>query len=183
MRKSGKKRFKKQDLIKEFRINQQIRSPLLQVITDDGEMLGEMKLEEARAKAQEAGLDLVEVSPKANPPVAKIMDYGRQRYQNEKLLQRQKVKQKKVDIKGIRLSLRISQHDKDVRLKQAKKFLGKGDKLKIELILRGRERQMKDMARDIIKNFIAELEKEMPITTEQPLSMQGGRFSVIILTK
>ncbi|MFH1172965.1 MAG: translation initiation factor IF-3 [bacterium] len=183
MRKSGKKNFKAKEEIKDFLINQQIRSPRLKVITEDGEMLGEMSTAEALSKALEAGLDLVEVSPKADPPVARIMDYGRHRYQTEKIIQRQKAKQKKVETKGLRLSLRISQHDKDVRLSQAKKFLGKGDKLRIELILRGRERQMKYMAREIINGFIAELEKEMPIAIEQPISFMGNRFSIIVLTK
>lgn len=183
MRKSGKKHFQKQETVKDFRVNQRIRAQILRVIDENGEMLGEMSLTQALQKANEVGLDLVEVSPKAEPPVAKIIDYGQHRYQMEKLLKKQKSRQKKVDIKGIRLSLRISEHDKTTRLNQAKKFLTGGNKLKIDLILRGRERQMKDLAKEIINNFIAELAKETPIAVEQPLDFQGGRLSIIVLTK
>ncbi len=180
MRKSYRSYFQPKSEVKDFHINQQIKSPQLRVIDENGEMLGELSLSESLQKAQEAGLDLVEVSPKANPPVAKIMDYKQYRYQTEKYLRKQKVKQKKVEIKGIRLSLRIGQHDRETKLNQAKKFLARGDKLKIELILKGRERQMADLAREIIKNFIAALETEMPVKTEQPLTIMGGRLSTIL---
>ncbi|MFH1226041.1 MAG: translation initiation factor IF-3 [bacterium] len=180
MRKSFRGHFKPQQEVKDFRLNMQIKSPILRVINEDGHPLGELTLSAALAKAEEAGLDLVEVSPKATPPVAKIMDYGRHRYQTEKMLQKQKARQKKIDIKGVRLSLRISDHDRETKLNQAKKFLAGGDKLKIELILKGREKQMFPLAKEIVNNFITAIKAEIPVKIEQPLSAMGGRLSVIL---
>lgn len=135
--------------------------------------------------AREQELDLVEVSPKAQPPVAKITDYGRLRYQKEKEVQKQKVKQKKVEVKDIRLSLRISPHDLEMRLQQAIKFLGRGDKIKIEINLRGRERQMAGKAVEIIKNFESKLKTtaELNIIEEQGLTRQMNGFNMIIINK
>lgn len=139
-----------------------------------------MDTTQAAALAQERGLDLVEVSPLANPPVAKIVDYSKLRYQEEKERRKERAKQKKIEIKGIRLSLRISEHDIDVRVSQAVKFLGQGDKVKIEMILRGRERQYGHLARQVIDKFIKATNALTPVNTEQQLSIQGGRVSVII---
>lgn len=183
MRKSYRSYFQPKAEIKNFFINQQIKAPRLRVIDENGEMLGELSLFEALQKAQEAGLDLVEVSPKANPPVAKIMDYKQYRYQTEKYLRKQKVKQKKIETKGIRLSLRIGQHDLDTKTTQAKKFLADGNKIKVELILKGREKQMTATAREVIEKLLAELSKATPLVIEQPLTFMGGRFSVIVCKK
>ena len=182
MRRTRRKPRKK-ITIREFRCNQQIHAPEIKLIDENGKMVGLTKTPDALRQAQEAGLDLVEVSPKACPPVAKIMDYGRYRYQTEKQLQKQKTKQKKVTIKGVRLTMRISSHDLDVRLSQAKKFLTKGNKVKVEMRLGGRERQMIPLAKEIINKFIDSINTEIPVQIEQPLTRQGGRLSVIILNK
>jgi translation initiation factor IF-3 len=170
---------------KRFRANQQIRVPEVFLIDENGQSVGVMPTSKALAMAAEAGLDVIEVNPKADPPVVKIMDYGQFKYKKEKEAQKQKVKQKKVEIKGIRLSVRISQHDFDFRLDQAKKFLERGDKLKLELILKGRERQHPEKAEEIMKKFY-HLLKETPgfnMEIEQGLTKQGGRFNIIMINK
>lgn len=168
-----------------YRTNEKIRVPELYVITDEGEVLGVMPTHEALARAQEMEMDLVEVSPKANPPVAKITDYGRMKYKAEKLMSKQKAKQKKTEVKDIRLSLRISPHDLDLRYNQALKFIEKGNKLKVEIILRGRERQLQDKAREIMENFVRRLKAEegLAIVTEQALTRQANGFNMVLANK
>lgn len=155
------------------------------LINEHGDQLGVMPFGQALATAEEAGLDLVEVNPKGNPPVVKIIDYGQFKYKKEKEAQRQKVKQKKVEIKGIRLSMRISQHDFEVRVEQAKGFLLKGNKLKLELSLKGRERQHPEKAHEIMNKFVEMLKQsgEINIEIEQGLTKQGGKFNIILINK
>jgi translation initiation factor IF-3 len=170
-----------------FKANQQIKSEMVFLIDENGEGAGEMKASEALARAQEFGLDLVEVNPKANPPVVKIIDLGQMKYEHEKKLRKQKIMQKKIDIKNIRLSFRISDHDFSIRLNQAEKFLVKDNKVKVELNLKGREKQYPDRAKEIMEKFLKQLkEKEEPnknlhIEVEQPLTRQGGRFTMIVI--
>lgn len=168
-----------------FRANSQIRVPEVFVIDENGEALGVMATAEALQKAQEADLDLVEVNPKASPPVVKVVNLGQLKYEKEKQVHRQKMQQKKVETKNIRLSFRISEHDLSMRIAQAEKFLAKDDKVKIELILRGRERQYPQKAAEIVNSFVAELKtnQDLSIEIEQPLTNQGGRFTIILTNK
>ncbi len=168
-----------------FRANSQIRVPEVFVIDENGEALGVMATAEALQKAQEADLDLVEVNPKASPPVVKVVNLGQLKYEKEKQVHRQKMQQKKVETKNIRLSFRISDHDLSMRIAQAEKFLAKDDKVKIELILRGRERQYPQKAAEIVNSFVAELKtnQDLSIEIEQPLTNQGGRFTIILTNK
>ena len=179
------KRAKAKPKIEMFKINQNIKTPQVRVINDDGDNLGVMTTEQALQMAQEQGVDLVEVFPTAQPPVAKITDYGRMKYQKEKYLHKQKTRQKTVDTKDIRLSLRISQHDIDLRLNQATKFLEKGHKLKVEIILRGRERQLKSRAADIVKAFYGKLQENenLKLAVEQSLTQQVNGFTMIVVNK
>jgi translation initiation factor IF-3 len=179
------RRPKPKPKIEMFRINQQIRAPELRVIDDDGQNIGVMSAAQALQMAQEQEMDLVEVFPKAQPPVAKITDYGRMKYQKEKYLHKQQARQKKVDIKDIRLSLRISQHDFDMRLQQATKFLERGDKIKVEIILRGRERQLRDKATDIVNTFYKKLgeNEKFSLAIEQNLTRQVNGFTMIVVNK
>lgn len=131
--------------------------------------------------AQERALDLIEVYPLADPPVARIQDYNKMKYQEAKDRKKEKAKQKKVEIKGIRLSLRIGRGDIDIRVKQAVKFLNENDKVKIELNLRGRERQHKDLAREIIEKFIQLVSEEVPVKREQDITLQGSKLSALIV--
>ena len=124
-----------------FRSNAQIRVPEVSLINEEGENIGTIETAKALQMAEEAGMDLVEVNPKANPPVVKIMDFGQFKYERENKAHKQKLQQKKVETKNIRLSVRISEHDFEFRLDQAAKFLAKDNKLKIEIMMRGREKQ------------------------------------------
>ncbi|MBI2483907.1 translation initiation factor IF-3 [Candidatus Uhrbacteria bacterium] len=180
MRKNYRK-SRPEPIKKHYRINEAIRAESVRLIDEEGEHKGTMPFAEALKIARDLELDLVEIEPTADPPVCKIVDVGKLRYQQEKELKKQRAKQKKVEVKGIRISLRISDHDRAVRVSQAAKFLEQNDKVKLEMVLRGRERQRGGMARDIIKDFISELEaKGFSLGTETPVSMQGGRLSTII---
>ncbi|MEK7203157.1 MAG: translation initiation factor IF-3 [Patescibacteria group bacterium] len=170
---------------KKFLLNHFIKSPTVFLINENGESLGVMETGKALVLAMEAGMDLVEANPKAVPPVAKIVDFGKFKYQKERRLQHQKVKQKKVEIKGLRLSARISQHDFDFRSDQAEKFLKRGDKIKLEIILKGREKQHPEKAEEVIKKFIEGLKanKNLNIEIEQGLTKQSGKFNILIINK
>lgn len=150
------------------------------MIGAEGEVLGVLPTAKAIELAQAKELDLVEVSPKANPPVCKILDYGQFKYQQEKDARKQKAQSKEVETKGIRLSVRIGEHDLEVRKKQARKFLDRGDKLKIELVMRGREKAHKDVAKDVMNNFINSLKEEYEIRVESAPAYQGGRMNAIV---
>ena len=171
--------------VKTVRVGNQIRVPQVRLINEDGEQLGVVQTKQALFMAEQAELDLVEVSPKAQLPVAKITDYGRMKYQKEKQIHKQKASQKKIEVKDVRLSLRISSHDMEMRLNQATKFFEKGHKLKVEIILKGREKQHWGKAVEIVKNFIAKLKenKQFNLIEEQGLTRQQNGFNIILVNK
>lgn len=152
----------------------------MRVIDEQGEMRGVLPIKEALKIAEDAGLDLIEVSPKANPPVCKVLDSGSYKYQKEKEMKKQRAQSKQTEIKGIRLSLKIGTNDMEVRLKQAKKFLEKGSKVRIEMILRGREKAHAGRAIEVINGFIELLRQDFDIKVEQPVKKQHGRMNTII---
>lgn len=170
--------FKKQ--VKKLRINEQIRVPEVRVIDNKGEQLGVKNTRDAIELARSMNLDLIEVSPVAKPPVCKIMDYGSYQYQQDKKERKQKAKQKKIEVKGIRITLKIGPNDLETRKNQAIKFLSKGNKVKIDLILRGREKAHADRAKDIMKSFADSLAEKENIVVEQDITKQGGRLFMII---
>lgn len=139
--------------MQKFRLNHQIKAPEIRLISDSGEQLGVMKLSAALALAQEHGLDLIEVSPLAAPPVAKLMDVAKFRYQQKKAEQLQKKKAKKVEVKTVRLSARIGRHDMATKAKQADGFLAEGDLIRVELRMRGREQAFADLGFRQIQEF------------------------------
>lgn len=161
------------------RINEQIRAAQIRVIDNQGNQLGIMTPFEAMQIAREREIDLVEVAPLANPPVCRIMDYGKFQYQQSKQDRLSKAKQKKIDVKGIRLGIRTDEHDLDFKKNQAEKFLKKGDKVKIEIILRGREKARKDLARNNLNLFIKAI--TVPHTIEQEIKSFPGGLNVIII--
>ena len=163
-----------------FKINKKITAPEVRVIDAEGEMRGVLTIKEALALAEESGLDLIEVSPKAQPPVCKIMDFSNFKYQKEKEAKKQRAQSKEVEIKGIRLSFKIGTNDLNVRIKQAKKFLEKGQKIRIEMILRGREKEHFNRAKEIIDSFVEQLGEDYGIRVETPLKRMGGRLHTII---
>jgi translation initiation factor IF-3 len=173
-------KFNNNNLSRRYRTNNFIRVPEVRLIDEDGQNLGVMPTSQALALAQERGLDMIEVSPLAQPPVVKIANFSKLKYQAEKERRKEKAKQKKIEIKGIRLSLRISEHDIDVRVHQAAKFLGVDDKVKIEMLLRGREMQHANLAYEIIKKFVEAVNQLIPTIIEQPLGRQGSKISVVI---
>ncbi len=168
-----------------FKANAQIKALEVFVIDEDNQALGKMTTEAALKMAQDAELDLVEVNPKANPPVVKIVNLGQLKYEREKQAHRQKMQQKKTETKSIRLSFRISEHDLGLRVAASEKFLAKDNKVKVELILRGREKQYPQKAAELVKGFVAKLQAnpDLHIETEQPLTNQGGRFTIILFNR
>lgn len=163
-----------------YLVNDNIRFPTVRVITDGGGHLGVIPTAEALQKAREMEMDLVVIQPKAEPPVAKIVEFGKFKYEQEKEARKQKAKAKTVEVKGIRLSARIGPHDIEVRKEQAKKFLENGDKVKVEIILRGREKRHGDLARKIIEQFVAALNKDIPLRVDQSVQNQGGQLTSIV---
>lgn len=166
--------------VPKFKKNREIKADEVRVIDHNGDMRGVISLDEALSIAREAGLDLIEVSPKAEPPVCKIMDYGNFKYQKEKEAKKQRAQSKEVETKGIRLSMRIGKSDLEVREKQAKKFLEKGHKIRIEMILRGREKAHFDRAKEIVNDFIKSLESDYELRVEAPIKRAGNRLHTII---
>ncbi len=166
-----------------YRINQFIKAPEVRLIDDSGQNLGVVPTSRALQLAREQEMDLIEVSPLAVPPVAKILNYSKLKYQEEKERKKEKARQKKIEVKGIRLSLRISKHDIDTRINQAEKFLSEGNKVQIELILKGREKQHRNVAINIINDFIKSVDEKLPIKVEQTIKIQGGRISTTLTKK
>ncbi|MFH1767352.1 MAG: translation initiation factor IF-3 [Patescibacteria group bacterium] len=166
--------------IPQFKVNRSIKAPEVRVIGAQGEMHGVITIDEALSIAREAGLDLIEVSPKANPPVCKIMDFSNFKYQKEKEAKKQRAQSKEVETKGVRLSMRIGINDLNVRLNQANKFLEKGHKVRIEMIMRGREKEHFNRAREIVDGFIAQIQETYEVRVESPMKRAGNRVDTII---
>ncbi|MFA4845530.1 MAG: translation initiation factor IF-3 [Patescibacteria group bacterium] len=174
-------RFRKPKLdIQQYRVNARIKAESVRVVGAQGEALGVLPLAEAIALAQAKEMDLVEVSPKAEPPVCKILDYGQFKYQKEKEAKKRKAQSKEIETKGIRLSVRIGTHDLEVRVEQAKKFFEKGDKVQVDLPLRGREKAHKDVAEAVMVQFLEMLKAHYPLRVEQPIKFQNGRMIMVL---
>ncbi len=148
------------------------------LIDERGTSVGTISTAEALRMAQERGFDLVEVAPYAKPPVCKLLDFGAYQYRLEKQERKAKAHQKRVEVKGVRISFKIGDHDLAVRQETAKRFLSEGHKVKIEMILRGREFAHQDRARENVREFIAAMGDG--IYVEQPLNKQGNKLFCII---
>jgi len=138
-----------------------------------------MNLEVALQMARERNLDLIQVTERVEPPVCKIMDYGKYQYALQKKERAARVK-KGGEIKGVRLGFNISLHDIEVRANLAEKFLNKGDRVKLEMVLRGREKSLSDFAKGKINQFLEILEKKVPIKIERVLKKEARGFTMII---
>lgn len=160
-------------------MNLQILAPEVRLIDEETGTSNVLSRDEALRIARERQIDLVEVSPLAAPPVVKLVDFGKFRYQQEKLDRKQKAKQKRVDVKGIRLSFKMSPHDREVRVAQAMKFLKDGDKVKVEMLLRGREQAHIDIAKTMFNEFTTAI--DLPVKFDQELKRLGGMLSAIIM--
>ena len=138
---------------KELQINEEIRDKELRVISNDGEQLGIMSASEALRLAEERDLDLVKISPQAKPPVCKIMDYGKYRFDMAKRVKEARKNQRVVDIKEVRLSVNIDTHDFDTKVGHAKRFIAGGDKVKVSIRFRGREMAHTNLGIEIMERF------------------------------
>ncbi|MFA6281422.1 MAG: translation initiation factor IF-3 [Candidatus Omnitrophota bacterium] len=145
--------------MKYVRVNERIFAKTLRIIGPEGEQLGIFPKELALKKADEADLDLVEVAPQAQPPVCRIMDFSKYRYEQEKREREVKKHQKQVQLKEIRVSPRIDIHDYEVKLKHVKEFLEKGHKVRIRMLFRGREMAHKDLGHKVIEKLVQDIEK------------------------
>ena len=163
---------------KELAINEEIREREIRVISDNGEQLGVMSAKDAQVIANNKNLDLVMISPNANPPVCKIMDYGKYKYEQSRKEKESKKKQKVVNIKEVRLRPGIESNDLNTKANQAIKFLKKGDKVKVELRFRGRELGHKDIGKEVMLKFI-DIVKEFGEPTKAP-AFEGNNMVVMI---
>jgi len=159
--------------------NQYIRAKEVRVVNDKKEMLGVMKIEEALSMAKEQGLDLVEISPNAKPPVCKIIDFGKFRYEEKKKEKQQKLASKGHEMKGIRLSFRISGGDLERQMKKAEEFLITQHPVRIQMMIKGRERAHMDLAYKKLYEFIDSL-KEIGTLEQKP---RGAGFQLIAILK
>lgn len=161
-------------------INEQIRDREIRLIGENGEQLGIMSAREAMKRAQEAELDLVKIAPTAKPPVCKIIDYGKYRYEMARKEKEAKKKQKTVEIKEIRLSPNIDTNDLNTKINAAKKFISKGNKVKITLRFRGREMAHMQKSRHVLDDFAAQL---ADIATVEKMPKLEGRSISMVLTE
>ena len=170
--------------VKGLRINEQIRVREVRLIDDEGEK-SEVKIistREALDLAKERNLDLVEVSPNANPPVCKILDFGKYRYEQEKRLRDSRKNQKALKIKEIRMQPKIGSGDLDTKAKHVQEFLDEGDKVKVTIRFRGRELAHTELGYDVLKEVEKRL-KEGSYTIEKPAAMEGHFMSMTLNAK
>ena len=161
------------------RINHDIKSEEVRVVDEDGEMKGVMSVADAVELAEQAGLDLVEVSPNAKPPVCKILDYGKYKYEQQKKAAEARKKQKTVDVKEVKIRPGIEEHDYQVKMRTARKFLSNGDKVKVTMRFRGREMAHQDIGFDLLKRMIEELSDISKVDLEPKME---GRQIIMVLS-
>ena len=168
-----------QNTADEILINENIKAKQVRLIDADNENRGIVSIKEALAVAEEAGLDLIEISPQANPPVCKVLDYGKYRYEQQKKKNEAKKNQKVVEIKELKLRPVIETHDYEVKMKQAKKFLEQGNKVKFTMRFKGRELSANDMGKQIMTQIVEDLENCAKVDSEMKLE---GRQMMMILS-
>ena len=162
-------------------INEQIGDREIRLIGEDGEQLGIMSAREAMKIAQEAELDLVKIAPAAKPPVCKIIDYGKYKYEQARKEKEAKKKQKTVEVKEVRLSPNIDTNDLNTKINNAKKFISKGNKVKVTLRFRGREMAHVQQSKHILDDF-AETLADVAVV-EKPAKMEGRAMSMVLAEK
>jgi translation initiation factor IF-3 len=163
------------------RVNRRIRIPQVRVVDDEGNQIGILPTSEALALAEEKGLDLVEVSPKARPPVCKIMDYGKYMYQMNKRAKEARKRQHVTHVKEIKMRPKIEPHDYDFKLRHAREFLAEGDKVKCTVIFRGRELAHKELGRRLMEKMIEDLSREANV--ESPIRAEGRTMAMVLSAK
>ena len=163
---------------KELRINEEIRCKEVRLIDDAGQQLGVMAPKEAAKIAAEKGLDLVEIAPTANPPVCRIMDYGKYRYEQSKREKEAKKNQKVISVKEVKLRPNIEDHDFQTKARNAAKFLASGDKVKVTIMFRGREITHPELGQELCERFADELSSVSKV--EKPAKVEGRNMIMIL---
>ncbi|MFH1071235.1 MAG: translation initiation factor IF-3 [Candidatus Glassbacteria bacterium] len=164
---------------KNVRVNQQIRISPIRLIDSDGSQVGVVPLEEARKLAEERELDLVEVAPTARPPVVRIMDYGKFKYRESKKARDAKKRQHVIQMKEIKLRSKIDEHDLQFKLRHARKFLEKHNKVKVTMVFRGREVVHKELGEEVLKRFQDEV---VDLATQEGEIKMEGRNMILLLS-
>jgi translation initiation factor IF-3 len=159
-------------------MNERIRVPEVRLIGAEGEQVGVVPTDRAREMAREAGMDLVEVAATARPPVCRLMDYGKYKYELRKKQQKAKEKQHRIRVKGIRLRPKTDQHDFEVKLNHARRFLEQGNKVQVTLLFRGREMAHIDLGRTLLRRFADELAELC--TVERFPKLEGRRMTMLL---
>ena len=163
------------------RVNEEIRVPQVRLIDQEGEMIGVMSAREALMRAYDAGLDLLEISPNAVPPVCKILDYGKYKYEQQKKANEARKKQKTVEIKEVKVRPNIDDHDYDVKMRAMKSFIGEGDKVKVTLRFRGREMAHQDLGIKVLERIRQELGDTIKI--EQMPRLENRQMIMVLAPK
>lgn len=177
----GNRQQRRETINTTIRINEAIRADELRVIGGSGEQLGIMKRQEALRLAEEAGVDLVEISPNADPPVAKIVDWGKYQYQKMKEQQKNRRSNKQSELKQMRFGMKIGSGDLEIKLRKIRGFLAEGHKVRIQVFYRGRENAHRELGYDMIDKIMSHLENEAVM--EQQPQMAGRNLSVVIRSK
>jgi len=160
------------------RVNREIEAHEVQLITDSGENRGSVPIREALEIAEDSGLDLVEISPNAKPPIVKILDYGKYKYQAQKKAAEARKKQKTIEIKEIKMRPNIDTHDYDVKMRAIRRFFDDGDKVKVTLRFRGREMAHQDLGMKLLVKVKTELDEIAKVEAEPKLE---GRQMIMVL--
>ncbi|MBR0642431.1 translation initiation factor IF-3 [Plastoroseomonas hellenica] len=163
------------------RVNEEIRVPQVRLIDKDGEMLGVMTAREALMRAYDVGLDLLEISPNAVPPVCKILDYGKYKYEQQKKANEARKKQKVVEIKEIKVRPNIDDHDYETKMKQMKGFISEGDKVKVTLRFRGREMAHQDLGVKVLERIRTDLGEIIKV--EQMPRLENRQMIMVLSPK
>ncbi len=163
------------------RLNRDIVSSTVRVIDGDGKSVGIIALDEAIAMAEAAGLDLVEMSPEASPPVCRLLDYGKYRYRRQKKTSEARRRQKTIDVKEIKLRPGIDEHDYQFKLRSVLRFLEKGDKVRLVVRFRGRELDYQQRGRDVLNRLLGEVEDAGRV--EQDAKLDGRTMVMIVAPK
>lgn len=162
----------------EIRINENITAKQVRLIDANNENRGIVSIKEALALAEEEDLDLIEISPQANPPVCKILDFGKFRYEQQKRKAEAKKNQKVVEIKELKLRPMIDTHDYEVKVKQAKKFLEQGNKVKFTMRFKGRELSANDMGKQVLSKLVEDLEDCAKVDSE--MKLEGRQMTMVL---
>ena len=178
---SDQTHYRRCTTISDLMINEQIRDKEVRLIGEDGEQLGVMPARDALQMAKEAELDLVKIAPTAKPPVCKIIDYGKYKYELTRKEKEAKKKQKTVDVKEVRLSPNIDTNDLNTKVNNAKKFIQKGNKVKVTLRFRGREMAHMQTSKHILDDF-ADMLKDIAVV-EKPTKLEGRSISMVLTEK